>query len=463
MNKILKNKGNLLILLYIAAWSFLPFLIRSSIPMDTVEAIAWGHEWQMGYNKHPPMSAFFAELFFVCFGEFGVYFLSVVCVLISLFFIKKTSEILSDKSNKIPYYIFLSLPIFTIYAVEFNVNIMLLPFISICSYLTLRISKKNLFLDWTLLAIFSSCCILSKYTGLVFVGVFYLYLFFSNKGFKNWKLYASVLSFVLLLLPHAIWLFKNDFIIIKYAMGRSLHEKSTFSLMKILHLFIGQVSMIFPLFFFIKDLKFDKKLLKNRFVLCLCVFPVCIFLAYPLISQNEIKTMWTIICYPFVGFLFYEKKPVLKKVVYLNIIYALIYSGVTMFRPILRSDFDAKLFAKTINSKIGENKDFYVVGEIWLGSLLNTYEKSRPSFFINADEKENAWLDDAKKSKLTEKTLVLVSDHENGIRKYIQNIAKYKNTKNIKINEYNYCEEQKNSLKFKLKKCKQQEIFYVIL
>ncbi|MFX4891508.1 glycosyltransferase family 39 protein, partial [Acinetobacter baumannii] len=33
-----------------------------NVHLDVVEAVAWGHEWQWGYHKGPPMSAWAAEV-----------------------------------------------------------------------------------------------------------------------------------------------------------------------------------------------------------------------------------------------------------------------------------------------------------------------------------------------------------------------------------------------------------------
>ena len=45
-------------------WTLLPGLSFSNAPLDVVENIGWGREWQWGYYKHPPLQAWLTEAFF---------------------------------------------------------------------------------------------------------------------------------------------------------------------------------------------------------------------------------------------------------------------------------------------------------------------------------------------------------------------------------------------------------------
>ena len=45
-----------LLTLYFFLWSTLPTLLAPSFPLDVIEGINWGREWQLGYYKHPPLA-----------------------------------------------------------------------------------------------------------------------------------------------------------------------------------------------------------------------------------------------------------------------------------------------------------------------------------------------------------------------------------------------------------------------
>ena len=53
---------------HLIIWTAIPSLTNVNLPLDTIEALAWGSNLDWGFNKHPPMSAFFTEVFFNIFG-----------------------------------------------------------------------------------------------------------------------------------------------------------------------------------------------------------------------------------------------------------------------------------------------------------------------------------------------------------------------------------------------------------
>ena len=94
------NKKNLRNLLYIflishlIVWTVVPALTNNNLPLDTIEALAWGSNLDWGFNKHPPMSAFFPEFFYQIFGsqDWAYYLLSQIFVLISFYYVFKLSN-----------------------------------------------------------------------------------------------------------------------------------------------------------------------------------------------------------------------------------------------------------------------------------------------------------------------------------------------------------------------------------
>ena len=94
------NKININTLFYIfitshlIIWTLIPTLTNNNLPLDTIEALAWGSNLEWGFNKHPPMSAFLAEIFYQIFGskDWAYYLLSQICVIISFFVVFKLAE-----------------------------------------------------------------------------------------------------------------------------------------------------------------------------------------------------------------------------------------------------------------------------------------------------------------------------------------------------------------------------------
>lgn len=67
---------------HVAAWTIVPALAQRCLPLDTVEMLYWGREWQWGYFKHPPLPAWIAELFRLAGGtaDWPLYLASQVSV-----------------------------------------------------------------------------------------------------------------------------------------------------------------------------------------------------------------------------------------------------------------------------------------------------------------------------------------------------------------------------------------------
>ena len=55
--------------LHLLIWTLVPSTSNLNLPLDTIEALAWGSNLDWGFNKHPPFSAFAVELFYQVFGK----------------------------------------------------------------------------------------------------------------------------------------------------------------------------------------------------------------------------------------------------------------------------------------------------------------------------------------------------------------------------------------------------------
>ncbi len=83
-----KNIFYLLCLYHLIIWTIVPYLSNKNLPLDVIEALAWGQDFDLGYNKHPPLSAWIPGLLFKIFGnkDWIYYLLSQVFIVISFIF-----------------------------------------------------------------------------------------------------------------------------------------------------------------------------------------------------------------------------------------------------------------------------------------------------------------------------------------------------------------------------------------
>ena len=79
LNRNINNIFFIFVLSHLLIWTVVPTITNKNLPLDVIEALAWGSNLDWGFNKHPPGSAFFPEIlnnctncrngacFFVCF------------------------------------------------------------------------------------------------------------------------------------------------------------------------------------------------------------------------------------------------------------------------------------------------------------------------------------------------------------------------------------------------------------
>ena len=64
INKKYLYKFYLLFLsLHLIIWTLVPSLTNENLPLDTIEALAWGSNIVLVFNKHPPFSDFAVEIY----------------------------------------------------------------------------------------------------------------------------------------------------------------------------------------------------------------------------------------------------------------------------------------------------------------------------------------------------------------------------------------------------------------
>ena len=93
-----------------------------------MEGIYWGHEWQWGYYKHPPLSSWLLYVFFRCFGALGPYLLGQLCVALALWLTWRLGRrVLEPPQAALGSALLLAVFYYTLPSLEFNHNLAQLP------------------------------------------------------------------------------------------------------------------------------------------------------------------------------------------------------------------------------------------------------------------------------------------------------------------------------------------------
>ena len=397
--------------IHLIIWTLIPTLTNQNLPLDTIEALAWGTNLDWGFNKHPPASAFFVEVFYQFFGssDWAYYFLSQIFIIISFFVVWRFSnEFLENKSLSLFSVLLLEgIYFYNFTTPEFNVNVCQLPFWTLTVYYSWKLyNKKNIDAkDSILLGFFASLGFLSKYLFiylLVSIDLLFFYLIFIKKDRKfNFNYIISLAVFIILLIPHFIWLKSNDYITITYALHRTgLSEPNFIDHVKYPLIFlIKQFGILIPFFilslFIVPKLKFnlkfnDKKLL---FLLAINIAPIILMFLTSLVLGTKIRTMWMTPFYLFFGtFLIYvfQKQIKLKKIknfyvifIFLFLLSPVIYAYISINQTNKRTDYPGREIAKKVQKKwnLEFNEPINVVlGNEWNAGNLSYHLISRPTW-----------------------------------------------------------------------------------
>jgi len=399
------------ITLHLVIWTLVPSLTNNNLPLDTIEALAWGSNLDWGFNKHPPASAFFLEFFYQIFGpqDWVYYLLSQIFVVVAFFIVFKFADELFKNKILALISIFLleGIYFYNFTTPEFNVNVCQLPFWALSVYYSWKLfDKKNVgFKDCLWLGVFAAIGFLSKYLFiylLLAIDLLFFYVIFIKKYKKfNFKYLISLEVFVLLLVPHLIWLTNNDYITITYGLARTGLEESNL-LDHIIHplIFLGkQIGILIPFFimFFSLVNKFKLKIsLKDRkllFLIFINLVPIGLMLLTTMLTGSKIRTMWMTPFYLFFGVLIvyiFQLQINLKKLnsfisifLILFIFSPFAYAYISITEMDKRTDYPGKEIAKSVQDWHDRERDkiiFRIAGDEWRAGNLSYHLKDRPKW-----------------------------------------------------------------------------------
>ena len=410
--KNLTNLFYIFIIIHLIIWTLVPTLTNNNLPLDTIEALAWGSNLDWGFNKHPPMSAFLPEVFYQIFGnqDWAYYLLSQICVIISFFAIFKFAEDFFE--NKI----FCLLSVLLLEGIyfynfttpEFNVNVCLMPFWALTVLYLWKGFKDNKIIDWFLLGLFAGFGFLSKYL-FVYLGlaidIFLIYMIYKKK--IDFKCMIFIISFFIVLIPHLIWLTENNYITITYGLHRTGAEEShIINHIKHPFIFLGkQIGILIPFFvmllFLNNKLKTKINLQDNKliFLLVINIAPIALVFLTSMIMGVKIRTMWMTPFYLFFGVLviyIFQSQINLNKLkgfiavfIILFIFSPFAYAYVSITKTDKRTDYQGKEEAKKAKQFYDEQVQVtgdlsFVKGNEWLAGNISYHLDERPKWIYDS-------------------------------------------------------------------------------
>jgi 4-amino-4-deoxy-L-arabinose transferase-like glycosyltransferase len=194
---------------------------------DMTEAWAWGKEFQLGYAKHPPMSAWVAGIWFWVMprSQWSFYLLSAVNVAAALVGVWMLAGLFLGTRGRWAAMLLLALtPSFNLWALKFNANAPLLSTWPWTTYFFLR-SLQERRVGFALgTGVLGAIALLTKYYSVTLFGTLIMAAVLHpccRRYFQSSAPYITLATGLLLMAPHIWWTMENGFPTIHYAISKT--------------------------------------------------------------------------------------------------------------------------------------------------------------------------------------------------------------------------------------------------
>lgn len=398
------------------------FAFARKIPgVDVGENFFWGKEWQWGYYKHPPLFAWLQEIFGYIFGinVIASYITGQTCIFIALIAVFLLArEYVGERKALFCVLLLEGLSFTGISSRTFNADVLQIPLWALSALFYLYAIQTGKYLYFILLGIFLGLAFLGKYFA-VLLG---LTLFISMVSCKETRHflktplpYISAICFLIVISPHIIWLFYNNFLPLKYIFLKQNGQTCKFCRFASSQSFIGLsagsiLGLCGGLLFMFKKIKFNGYSLdraKNNLLFYITLLPFIIICLLIFIFGIFIRNRWSapLFFYLPIFFLYFwqfEEKPLIikKGVVFLTTCFILwsittLIGGYNNFKR--RGQYYNTITKIAMEETVNWNREFkspikIVAGDTFAAGIFAMFSSDRPSVFACGKEEFNSYI-----------------------------------------------------------------------
>ena len=221
------------LVLHAVVWTALPAILYLNLPLDLIEALTYGREWQLGYDKLPPLPWWLVEIVYRVFGVDTAYYALAQAVVVIAFILVWTTArpLVGAVGALVAILIIDGMHYFNFTAAKFNHDVIQLPFWALAGFAFHAGLRRGGIGYWALLGAALGCALWAKYFVAVLVAPLVLFMLLDREARRRlaapgpWVAAAVAL---LIMAPHLVWLVQNDFLPFHYAEARALPVRGPF-------------------------------------------------------------------------------------------------------------------------------------------------------------------------------------------------------------------------------------------
>ncbi len=418
----------MLVLAHLVIWTAAPLIAQPNATLDTVEMVLWGHEWQWGYYKHPPLPAWISEASVAMFGpvtwplHLGSQLLVVVCFWsvwrLAKQFLEPWPALASVMMlEACTYYHFSSIDLNNNLPAKACWALAILSF-----YGCVTQNRKR---DWIALGAAVGLSLLSKYDIALLAMSMIAFTAIQPQTRRVWRTpgpYLALALATLIFMPHLIWLVQHDFLTIKYLRERSASESSLlhhlshpveFLLMQLLAV-SAMLLLSVPLLGWRWKLRSlsGEQYFQRSFLLAVVVGPLIIVTIASALTGARLRSAWGSPMFTYLGLLLlvlfqsvgtervYRRVSLASSVV--GAAFALLFVVIGISGPFVRGraariHFPGQALADEVERRwqsVSSEPLEIIAGDWWEAGNVALYSRARPSVFINLTSHYSPWTSD---------------------------------------------------------------------
>jgi hypothetical protein len=411
--------------LHFVVWTVLPALLYPNLPLDLIEALIYGREWQLGYDKLPPLPWWLVEIVYRLIGhDIAYYALAQFAVIGAFALVWSTARRIVEPSRAlIAVLIIDGLHYFNYTAAKFNHDVIQLPLWALAGYSLHGALRQGHLRLWLLLGFAIGCALWAKYFIIMLALPLALFLLVDRDARRSLRTAGPWLALALALFvmaPHVAWLIQNDFLPFAYANARATPSRGILD--HVLHpavFAVGQAAFMIPALIIAAPLLWPRRqpvvpapdVFDRRIVALLAFGPAATTMALSALSGRGTVAMWGYPLWLFLGlWIVMEAKaaldpPRLARVLAIwAIVFAVFalafianYSVLPAFEHRYRAVFYpgdrlAEELARGFRAATGRPLA-YVIGSMWDAGNVAHYAREQPRVLIDGNPRRAPWID----------------------------------------------------------------------
>ena len=415
--------------LHAAVWTALPTLLYPNLPLDLIEALMYGREWQLGYDKLPPLPWWLVQIAFMTVGhDFAYYLLAQVAVVAGFAFVFLTARTLVGPLGALASVLIIDgLHYLNYTSAKFNHDVVQLPFWAMAGFAFHRALRGRQNADWLLLGLAVGISLWAKYFVAVLAIPLALFVLFDRDARKTLTTpgpYIAIAAALVTMAPHLVWLVNNDFLPFTYAEHRALPSRGLID-----HVWHPLQFAISQLFFLLPSLLIAAPLLfprarageppaaasadayDRRIVALLAFGPMATVLAMSALSGRGTVAMWGYPLWLFLGlWIVLAARRAIEAVrltrllaiwgivfTCLGLAFVVNYAVLPQYDHRYRAVFfPGADLAREISDRyrtVTGKAPVYVIGTMWDGGNVEHYAPSHPRNLVDGKPARAPWID----------------------------------------------------------------------